>query len=48
MPKPLNLSKNLEDCSYPSIISFENDLIIAYERKIGEQNSIITWKKVEF
>ncbi|WP_435355859.1 sialidase family protein [Emticicia sp. SJ17W-69] len=42
------LSKSLEDCSYPSIISFENDLILAYERKIGEQNTVITWKKVKF
>jgi hypothetical protein len=29
-------------------ISFENDLIIAYERKIGEQNSVIVWQKVQF
>ena len=42
------LSKNFEDCSYPSIISFENDLLLAYERKIGEQNSVIVWQKVQF
>jgi hypothetical protein len=41
------ITKNLEDCSYPAISSFKNDLLLAYIRNIDDQHSEIAWQKVK-
>jgi hypothetical protein len=38
------LSKDLEMCNFPAIISFKNQLIVAYERKAKDKNQEIVWK----
>jgi hypothetical protein len=43
MPEMI-ISKNYEICNYPAIITFDSQVIIAYERKTKDKNQEIVWK----
>jgi hypothetical protein len=44
----ITVSKDFEVCNFPAIITFKNQVIIAFERKVKGQNQEIVWKTIEF
>ena len=40
----ITLSNDFEMCNFPAIISFKNQIIVAYERKYKDHNQEIVWK----
>lgn len=42
------ISKDFEMCNYPAIITSGEKIIIAYERKVQDNNQEIVWKKIDY
>ena len=42
--KELTISKDFEMCNYPAIITYKNQVLIAYERKGKDKNQEIVWR----
>lgn len=42
------LSEPLADCSYPSITTIGNDVLVAYEKRMEGKKQTIVWEKVQF
>ena len=38
------ISLNYEMCNYPTIVTYGNRIIVAYERKVMDKNQEIVWK----